>query len=349
MTHNCDCCVKALRVAGVTPKGTKLILAKRGMNISISTIERILNTPDGAQRTKQTRATRQSVLLRRKATAKLIDKVNEKGPLYPSSKAICNELKKPENGGFWVSPQSVRRYAKACGFKNYKRGVRPCAPSPARQHFVKRQLEQRTTSFDLHIFSDEHFVSVNDYGKRTQYAKSRAKVIKRVRKSRYNVPRAQIWAAIGINWRSKIVFFPEKEKVAGKKRAGKNQKKVKQSWRLDGHRYIELCLQSIKRKLKKPGIIFMDDGATSHRNQHVDAWMKKHGVTRIADWPANSPDLNPIEELWAYLNDLIALQYPVTMEDLKRATIIAWEMIPTEVINNFVRSYKKKLLLASRE
>ncbi|GFW90002.1 DDE_3 domain-containing protein [Trichonephila clavipes] len=41
--------------------------------------------------------------------------------------------------------------------------------------------------------------------------------------------------------------------------------------------------------------LFMDDNARSHRANIVDGYLRSEDVTRV-DWPAYSPDLNPIEQ-----------------------------------------------------
>ena len=42
--------------------------------------------------------------------------------------------------------------------------------------------------------------------------------------------------------------------------------------------------------------VFMDDNARPHRARIVDTCLRQHYVTRM-DWPACSPDLNPIEHV----------------------------------------------------
>ena len=42
------------------------------------------------------------------------------------------------------------------------------------------------------------------------------------------------------------------------------------------------------------------------------------------DWPGNSPDLNPIENLWHVMKNKVADQHPTSIESLTTAIKIVW-------------------------
>ena len=90
--------------------------------------------------------------------------------------------------------------------------------------------------------------------------------------------------------------------------------------------------------------LFQQDGDPKHTSHRVQHWLEQH-VRFISkrDWPPNSPDLNPIENLWAYLQQRVYARDPRTLAQLQRYVEEEWEAVPTEHVQRLVNSMPRRL------
>ncbi|GFY32977.1 transposable element Tc3 transposase [Trichonephila clavipes] len=89
--------------------------------------------------------------------------------------------------------------------------------------------------------------------------------------------------------------------------------------------------------------LFMDDNVRPHRANIVDECLQSEDITRM-DWPAYSPDLNPIEHVWDMLGRRIdARQPPPTcLLELWRALLDEWCNIRQDQIDNLILSMPRR-------
>ena len=111
---------------------------------------------------------------------------------------------------------------------------------------------------------------------------------------------------------------------------------------LNGQRYITEILQS--QVVPYAGaigdeFILMDDSACPHRARVVDQFQEVQGVTRM-EWPANSPDLNPIEHLWDQLKRAVRrrINQNTTLGALYQLLSEEWAALPPQRLSDLIDS-----------
>ncbi len=83
--------------------------------------------------------------------------------------------------------------------------------------------------------------------------------------------------------------------------------------------------------------IFQQDLAPAHAAKGTKSWFNDHGVT-VLDWPANSPDLNPIENLWGIVKRKMRDTRPNNADELKAAVKETWASIPPQQCHKLITS-----------
>ncbi len=83
--------------------------------------------------------------------------------------------------------------------------------------------------------------------------------------------------------------------------------------------------------------IFQQDLAPAHTAKSTKSWFNDHGVT-VLDWPANSPDLNPIENLWGIVKRKMRDTRSNNADELKATVNETWASIPPQQCHKLITS-----------
>jgi transposase len=93
--------------------------------------------------------------------------------------------------------------------------------------------------------------------------------------------------------------------------------------------------------------VFQQDNDPTHRAapQVVQAYNKAHGssITVLPNWPPSSPDLNPIENVWAIVQARVNRRGPETFEDFKAAVIQELKGLSQQTISNLYASMRGRI------
>lgn len=134
-----------------------------------------------------------------------------------------------------------------------------------------------------------------------------------------------VWASIGYKKRGNLVFL---------------------SKRVNSEEYRNLLEEQKNtfNDMAEGSPVFQQDNAPIHSARIIKEWFTQNNVDKL-DWPAVSPDLNIIENVWGILSRSVyseSRQYS-TIEELKSAILASWEEIPQETLKKLYDSMSKRI------
>src|SRR5689334_4699777 len=85
----------------------------------------------------------------------------------------------------------------------------------------------------------------------------------------------------------------------------------------------------------------LQDNDHKHKPVLVRTWLFNNGISML-DFPAYSPDLNPIENLWNNMARRVEARPASTIEQLQDVIAQEWEATPLSFLRKLARSMPKR-------
>ncbi|KAI8123499.1 Transposable element Tc3 transposase [Lucilia cuprina] len=179
------------------------------------------------------------------------------------------------------------------------------------------------------IFSDEKKFNLDGPDSYSCYWHDLRSNDVRMSKRNFGGGSVMVWAAFSAAGKSKICFVPTKmnSQIYNK--------------------LLEDALIPFMDEKMEEDCIFQQDNAAIHVSKQSKAWFNEHSIP-LLDWPACSPDLNPMENLWGYMARKVYANNAqnesiMTVAELKLKIKQVWEEIDADLLKKLVESMPDRI------
>lgn len=116
---------------------------------------------------------------------------------------------------------------------------------------------------------------------------------------------------------------------------------------INSDKYISMLQTALKPsisalKTKDGEYVFQQDGASCHTSKKSMSWLRENDIP-VLFWPSSSPDLSPIENVWAKMKAELRKNRPGTKQELKERLQQIWDSITPSYCCNLVETMPDRI------
>jgi transposase len=236
-----------------------------------------------------------------------------------TAKEIAEKLN--QERGRQVSRSTVQRQLQGMGYRNTLPYGVPMLTQKQKEARVQWAVRHKDDDWSRTVFTDETSYQLFRNTIR-RWSKNPKAEVKRIPKNRQKI---LAWG--GISVKGLVGYYSFKDIM-------------------DGPYYIQILenhlIPNARRQFGRHWRLQMDNDP-KHRSRIVQDFLREH-VPEILDWPSNSPDVNPVENLWSIMKRRVEKRKPSDLDELDQFLHEEWQNIDLSTINNLIKSMKNRCL-----
>jgi transposase len=260
---------------------------------------------------------------KRKTTREMTKKIKAKAKRRKSAPQIARDLSQEVPGG--ISETTVRRRLKEMGgqYLVIKKLEELSPDQEQRRLQFARARKDHTWRYELFVDEKSWEIGV-PLQKCWQFPNNRV-----TDERKRHPPKIHCWGGIGYHFKTRLYFFKKNLNADLYGKILRNRLPPEYRYNLNPSLYNKWIL--------------VQDNDPKHKSKIVTELLDDIAPDRIKDFPANSPDFNPIEDIWSFMQTTLQYKKIKDIPALKRHLTEIWNNLDMNVIRASVESLPKRM------